>query len=122
MAFTCLFTSAGILHGLHSDEALAALRPGQQSLLVPAAAWRRTVPAKPAIQLAASAQIPDDHAGEEPNGHGRHAVYSAAGTSTRAHAPPAVATWLRGGTCDVQARQEEAVALVEALMRLRTSF
>lgn len=86
-SFTCLFTSAGILHGLHSDEALAALRPGQQSLLLPAAAWRRTLPTKPAIHLTASAQIPNDHAGEEPNGHGRHAVYSAAGTSTHARAP-----------------------------------
>lgn len=86
-SFTCLSTSAGILHGLHSDEALAALRPGQQSLLLPAAAWRRTLPTKPAIQLTAPAQIPNDHAGEEPNGHGRHAVYSAAGTSTHARAP-----------------------------------
>lgn len=87
VTFTCLFTSAGILHGLHSDETLAALRPGQQSLLLPTAAWRRTVPTKPDLQLTASAQISIDHAGEEPNVHGRHAVHSAAGTSTHARPP-----------------------------------
>lgn len=84
---TSLFTSAGILHGLHSDEALPALRPGQQSLLLPAAAWRRALPPKPAVHLASSAQIPNEHAGEEPNGHGWHAVSSAAGTSANARAP-----------------------------------
>lgn len=83
-----LFTSSGILHGLHSDEALPALRPGQQSLLLPSAAWRRTLPPQPAVHLASSAQIPNEHAGEEPNGHGWHAVPSTAGMLANASAPP----------------------------------
>lgn len=81
----CLW-STGVLHGLHGDEAIAALRHGQQSLLcsaaAAAAAGRRTVPRRPAVHLTSAAQISNGHAGEEPNGHGHHAVPSAAGMST----------------------------------------
>lgn len=124
-SFTSLFTSAGILHGLHSDEALPALRPGQQPLLLLAAAWRRALPPKPAVHLASSTQIPNEHAREEPNGHGWHAVPSAAGTSANARAP-SQAAWLHGCTCDVQHAKTKQLQLLRRCsypsMALRTSF
>lgn len=74
--------SAGVLHGLHGYEALPAVQHGQQPLLRPAAAGGRTLPSEPVVRVAPSAQIPNEHAGEGPNGHGCHAVPSTAGVST----------------------------------------
>lgn len=75
-------TSTGVLHGLHGYEALPAVQHGQQPLLRPAAAGGRTLPSEPAVRVAPSAQIPNEHAGEGPNGHGCDAVPSTAGVST----------------------------------------
>lgn len=74
--------STGVLHGLHGYEALPAVQHGQQPLLRPAAAGGRTLPSEPAVRVAPSAQIPNEHAGEGPNGHGCDAVPSTAGVST----------------------------------------
>lgn len=78
--------STGVLHGLHGHEALPAVQHGQQSLLRPAAAGGRPLPAEPVVRVAPSAQIPNEHAGEGPNGHGCDAVSSTAGVSTNCNA------------------------------------
>lgn len=80
------FASTGVLHGLHGYEALPAVQHGQQSLLHPAAARGRTLPSEPDIHVTSSTQIPNEHAGEGPNGHGCDAVPSAAGVSTNLNA------------------------------------
>lgn len=90
------FPSTGVLHGVHGYEALPAVQHGQQSLLNHPAARGRALSTWPDVHFTSTTQIPNEHAGEGPNGHGRDAVSSAAGMSTNstartlAHVRPAM--------------------------------